>query len=164
MSADRDKIPDGAVDESGNPVTARHRDIQRLLAYWREKRGARDFPRRADIDPIDLRFMLDRIALVEVHAGDTWRYRIRVAGSWWRGQYGFEPTGLWLEDWPNIEQRELVLVTYRSLMEQRRPLVFLRDHWVDDRRLDYEAALLPISEDGVTISMIMAGIALDSGR
>jgi hypothetical protein len=164
MSADRDKIPNDAVDESGAPVTVRHADIRRLLAYWREKRGAGNFPKRADIDPIDLRFMLDRIGLVEAHEGDIWRFRIRVAGSWWRGQYGFEPTGLWLDQWPNPEQRQLVLATYRSLMELRKPLVFLRNHWVDDRKLEYEAALLPMSEDGERISMILAGIALDEGK
>ncbi len=164
MIADRDKNPNCAVDESGAPATVRHPDIQRLLAYWREKCGARDFPGRSEIDPIDLRFMLERIGLVEVHDGDTQRFRIRVAGSWWRGQYGFEPTGLWLEDWPNPEQRQLVLATYRSLMALRQPMIFMRDHWVDDRKLDYEAALLPMSEDGARISMILAGIALHDGR
>jgi len=164
MNADRNSMPNGAVDESGAPVIARQLDIQRLLAYWREKCGARNFPRRSDIDPIDLRFMLDRIGLVEVHEGDMRRFRIRVAGSWWRGQYGFEPTGLWLEDWPNPEQRRLVLATYRSVMELRQPMIFMRDHWVDDRKLDYEAALLPMSGDHGRISMILAGIALHDSR
>jgi hypothetical protein len=163
MNTERHKMPNGAVDERGAPVTARHPDIQRLLAYWCGKSGERNFPKRGDIDPIDLRFMLDRVALVEVHEGDTRRFRIRVAGSWWRGQYGFEPTGLWLEDWPNPEQRQLVLATYRSLMDLRQPMIFMRNHWVDDRKLEYEAALLPMSEDGVRISMIMAGIALHDG-
>ena len=47
---------------TGGPGTAgpRHRDLLRLLDYWQGKRGVRDFPRRADIDPLDLGFMLDR--------------------------------------------------------------------------------------------------------
>ena len=44
-------------------VDPRHKDLRRLLDYWRRKRNGRAFPRRADIDPLDLGFMLGRIAL-----------------------------------------------------------------------------------------------------
>lgn len=158
VAIDRDKTLSGAVDENGVLSSPQSPDLQRLLAYWHERRGERDFPRRADIDPIDLRFMLERIALVEVHEGSKRRYRLRVVGSWWAKKHGFESTGLWLEDWPNPEQLTLVLASYEALIKLRQPLILIRDHWVDERKLSYEAALLPLSEDGVQISMIMAGI------
>ena len=54
------RLHDMTDTESRNP---RHRDLLRLIDYWRGKRGARNFPRRADIDAVDLGFMLDRITL-----------------------------------------------------------------------------------------------------
>lgn len=153
-----EKTPYVAVDERGVPVSVLDSDLQRLLVYWRERRAERGFPRRADIDPLDLGFMLERIALVEVHEGARRRYRLRVVGSWWVRKYGFEPTGIWLEDWPKPEQLKLVLESYEALVALRQPVILKRDHWIDEQLLNYEAALLPLSEDGVQISMIVAGI------
>ena len=145
-----------AVDEEGTPVPARTPDLRRLLAYWDEKRGARRFPGRADIDPIDLRFMLDRIALIEVHDQGR-RFKLRVVGSWWSRKFGFEPTGIWLEDWPNPEQMQLTLKSYEKLLVLRRPVLLHRDEWVEGTMLSYEAILLPLSDDDDRISMIVAG-------
>lgn len=153
-----DKILGGAVNENGMPISAQDPDLQRLIGYWQDRRAERRFPRRHDIDPIDLRFMLERIALVEVHEGTRRRYRLRVVGSWWVQKYGFEPTGIWLDDWPNPEQLKLVLTTYERLITLRQPLVLMRDHWIDEKLLSYEAVLLPLSEDDAQISMIVAGI------
>ena len=138
-------------------VPPRHPDLRRLLDYWRAKCGDRRFPRRADIDPIDFSFMLERIALTEVHLGER-RFRLRVVGSWWSGLVGFESTGMWMDDWPHANQRQLTVDTYDSLIAARRPLVAVRRAWVDDRKLDYEIMLLPLSEDGDRISMIMTAI------
>jgi hypothetical protein len=147
-----------AVDEVGAPVLARTPDLRRLLAYWNEKRGTRRFPGRADIDPVDLRFMLDRIALIEVHDQAGRRFRLRLVGSWWSRKFDFEPTGTWLEDWPNPEQMKLTLASYEKLLVLRRPVILRRDEWIDGTQLSYEAALLPLSDDGDQISMIVAGI------
>lgn len=135
----------------------RHPDLLRLLDYWRRKRGERDFPRRADVDPLDLAFMLERIALTEVHENPR-RYRLRLVGSWWLQLVGFESTGMWVDDWPHVNQRKLIQDTYDGLIAERRPICMLRDAWVDDRQLRYEILLLPLSEDNARISMIMTGI------
>ena len=105
--------------------------------------------------------MLERIALIEVHDGPRRRYRLRLVGSWWAQKYGFEPTGIWLDEWPNPDQLKLVLATYERLIALRRPLVLVRDHWIDEKLLNYEAALLPLSEDDAQITMIVAGIGQD---
>lgn len=157
MMANSDEGREG-VDESGAPVPARTLDIRRLLAYWHDQRGARRFPSRNDIDPVDLRFMLDRIALVEVHDQAGRRFRLRLVGSWWSQKYGFEPTGWWLEDWPNPEQQKLTLASYERLLMLRQPVILNRNEWIDGTLLSYEAALLPLSENDERISMIVAGI------
>lgn len=109
------------------------------------------------MDVLDLGFMLERIALTEVHE-EPRRYRLRVVGSWWSGLVGFESTGLWLDDWPHANQRKLTADTYETLVAAGRPLCALRDAWVDDKKLSYEILLLPLSEDDARISMIVTGI------
>ena len=144
----------GATEVEHEP---RHTDLLRLLDYWQRKRGERIFPRRADLDPLDLAFMLERIALTEVHDNPR-RYRLRLVGSWWMRLVGFESTGMWLDDWPHANQRKLASDTYESLLTARRPLCMSRDAWVDEKQLKYEILLLPLSEDNARISMIMTGI------
>jgi hypothetical protein len=134
-----------------------HRDLLRLLDYWRRQRGDRLFPRRSDIDPVDFSYMLERVALTEIHENPR-RYRLRVVGSWWAALVGFESTGTWMEDWPHLNQRQLSIETYEKLLAARRPLVAVRDAWVDNRKLSYEIMHLPLSEDGEHISMIMTAI------
>jgi hypothetical protein len=145
----------------GSEALPKSADLRRLLAYWHEHRGARAFPRRADVDPVDFRFMLDRVALTEVHESDGGaprRYRLRVVGSYWYRLLGFEATGIWMHDWPRANQRKLTEDFYAALIEGRRPRFAERDAIVDEQLLHYEIMLLPLSEDGSRISMIMTGI------
>ena len=151
----------GAIDSAtGAEALPRHPDLQRLLDYWNLRRGDRDFPRRGDIDPIHLKFMLDRIALTEVHENPR-RYRLRLVGSFWYRIAGFEATGMWLEDWPHANQRKITVDSYEAMIADRQPRFTRRDAIVDDRSLHYEIMLLPLSEDGQRISMIMTGIGTD---
>jgi len=144
-------------DAGRSTIEPRHPDLRRLLDYWRDKRGARAFPRRADIDAVDLGFMLARIALTEVHEGAR-RYRLRVVGSWWAQLSGVELTGTWVDDWSQANLRKLTTDTYEAVIAARTPLCARRDTWVDDKKLSYEILLLPLSEDDARISMIMTGI------
>ena len=151
------------MSKTGQPDTApTHPDLVRLLLYWQGRRGTRAFPRRADIDPLDLAFMLPRIALTEVHEAavpeSPRRYRLRVVGSWWATLAGFELTGMWLDDLPLANVRKLTVDTYDSVIAARRPLCATRNAWVDEKKLGYEILLLPLSEDDTRISMLVTGI------
>jgi len=151
----------GAINQAdGSEQLPESGDLKRLLKYWQERCGAREFPRRADVDPIDLKFMLDRIALTEVHE-DPRRYRLRLVGSYWYRLLGFEATGIWMHDWPHANQRKLTEDFYAQLVEGRQPRFATRDVIMDDQLLHYEIMLLPLSEDGSRISMIMTGIGPD---
>ncbi len=156
----------GAIrQEDGTEALPRSSDLRRLLAYWQERSGQREFPRRADIDPIDLRFMLERIALTEVHEDPAnpgaRRYRLRLVGSFWYRLIGYELTGTWTHDFQHVNQRKLTEDFYAVLIEGRQPRFAERDMIVDDQLLRYEIMLLPLSEDGSRISMIMTGIGPD---
>jgi hypothetical protein len=147
-----------AVNEATElPERPETEDLRRLLQYWNARRGARAFPRRQDIDPLDFWFMIDRVSLTEVH-DDPRRYRLRLVGGFWGRLVGFEGTGMWLEEWPHPNQRKLTEATYASLVAGRVPRLARRDAVVDYQSLRYEIVLLPLSEDGSRVSMIMAGI------
>ncbi len=137
--------------------TPRHPDLQRLLSYWHGRCGSSAFPRRGDIDPVDFSFMLERIALTEIHENPR-RYRLRVVGSWWHRTAGTELTGTWIEDLPGVNQRRISIEAYERMIAARRPTVTVRDAWVDEQKLSYEIMHLPLSEDGERISMILTAI------
>jgi len=162
-----------AIDAAtGLPRLPDHGDLQRLLAHWADRCGNRQFPRRADIDPVDLAFMLNRIALTEVHdsdprpAGEEPRqaspsgrfYRFRLVGSWWRDITGHELTGFWADELPNPRMTDITVSFYEMMIAARRPHFTSRDAWIEERRLNYQILLLPLSEDDRRISMIMTGI------
>lgn len=147
-----------AVNEATElPDRPETEDLRRLLRYWNVRRGTRAFPRRQDIDPLDFWYMLDRVTLVEVHDNPR-RYRLRLVGGFWQRLTGFEATGMWLEDWPHPNQRKLTEASYEKLIAGRVPRFARRDTVVDYQSLRYEIMLLPFSEDGSNISMVMAGI------
>lgn len=147
-----------AVNEAtGFPEQPETPELRRLLQYWNVQRGTRAFPRRCDLDPLDFWYMLDRVALTEVHE-DPRRYRLRLVGGYWQRLSGVEMTGMWLDEWPHGNQRKITEDFYATLIDGRVPRFQRRDAVVDYQTLRYEIMLLPISEDGARISMIMTGI------
>jgi hypothetical protein len=170
---DGNKVSAAINAATGQPGIPDHPDLQRLLAYWSRQRGDRAFPRRQDIDPVDLCFMLNRIALTEIHdhdprsaaddtgvqpAGPVPIYRFRVVGTWWRDLTGVELTGFWSDRMPSQTVSDITVRFYRTMTALRQPLFDRRNAWIDERRFDYQIMIMPLSEDGQRISMIMTGI------
>src|SRR5713226_476697 len=78
----------------------------RLHRYWEEKRAGRLMPSRADIDPVDLGFVLGHILLVAVRH-EPLRFHFRVHGSELAHRAGYDLTGKSLDDLPSAEFREV---------------------------------------------------------
>ena len=149
---------------TGQESLPAHPDLRRLLEYWQGKCGDRPFPRRADIDPLDFHFMLDRIALTEVHGDQPRRYRMRLVGTFWRDLSGVELSGIWMDDLPNTNLRDLTVGFYEAMIAAGKPRFTIRDAIVDNHLLRYEIMLLPLSEDGSRISMILTGVGRGNGQ
>jgi PAS domain len=126
------------VDESG----PKHCDLVRLLSYWHDRRGARTFPQRVDIDPLDLRFMLDRITLTE---GPRESAALPVAP----GRLLVEGPGRIRSDRHvagRLAAPEPAPHDVRELRDGDRrppPLWSVRDLWMDDKRLSHEILWAP---------------------
>ena len=54
--------------------------LKRLYCYWTERRGAKRYPSRDDIDPLDLGYALGRVSLVDVLENPR-RYRYRLVSA-----------------------------------------------------------------------------------
>jgi hypothetical protein len=118
------------------------------------KRGERPFLRRADIDPAELKPLLPTVGLIDVHHAPL-RFRIRLAGTGWRQSLDFEATGLWLDDWPNPVQQQLLGLMWSTAVTTRQAMRAGRHAIVEGLPLNYEVMTIPLAKDGQTIDMLL---------
>lgn len=148
---------------------------RRLFEYWREKRGARKMPCRADLAPGDIPDLLPDVALVDV-LGEAPYLRYRLVGTRQVAARGLDPTGKPVaegylgRDLPGM--REQVLSNYRRVIESGKPL--FRDTSIaghDNRgdillggRLIARFSLfLPLSTDGESVDMVLVFSRFEEG-
>lgn len=132
-------------------------DLKRLYTIWDDMRGSRRFPAPGEITPRDMLFMLERIALVEVKRAPV-RFYWRVVGGWWLDHFGFEGTGKYVDEWPSEVQRNMLLESYRAVVETEGPCRHVRNQIVDGQTLVYEAILLPLGDDN-KLSTFIVGLS-----
>lgn len=132
--------------------------LLRLLDYWEGKRGARPFPARQDIDPVELRDLLPHVFLIDVHAAPP-RFRYRLSGTMVDEIHGQNLTGKTTED---IRTREIAVAVERqcqTVLAEREPRC---DHVTllarDQSFWHFERLILPLSDDGATINMLLCGM------
>lgn len=131
--------------------------LRRLYAYWDERRQGRDFPARGDLDPIEFRYALGHVLLIDV-LDDPQRFRFRLHGTELAARAGYDMTGRMVDDLPNPANRALLTARCRMLVETRQPAVALDERILGRRRFGYEVIWLPLARDGRHIDMLMAGL------
>lgn len=133
--------------------------IRGLAAYWQAKRGDRLAPRRADIDPAEIRAHMPTLMMVDVLADGDYRYRlIGTALTEGRGRAatGQRLTEL-MADRPTAMRQ--MKERFDSVVAARAP-VYARGevYWetrADDLRM-FECGYFPLSDDGETVNIILA--------
>lgn len=134
--------------------------LQRLLAYWNERRGARAMPARAQIDPVDFPYILGNIVLFGVER-EPLRFRVRLQGSVFVQRLGFDLTGRLLDDMTGMPSfRDLIAAAARGVVESGRPIHRRRNMIMDDRLLRYEALLLPLGGEGQGVEHVLIGCVM----
>lgn len=131
-------------------------DLQRLFDYWAAKRGRRKMPARADIDALDLGFIIGNVILVDVIDGDPLRFRIRLHGTNLVEHAGYELTGRFLDELPQPEFRELTRLSFTKVAKTSEPLQLRRDRVLDGRSRRYETLILPLSGDDRRVDMLLS--------
>jgi hypothetical protein len=129
----------------------------RLYQYWEAKRAGRLMPSRADVDPLDLGFVLGHLILLDV-LHEPLRFRIRVHGTELAHRAGYDLTGKMLDELPIAEFRELAQQSFTQTVETQRPFHSMRDRFIDGKRHQYETLMLPLSEDGNRVNMLLIGL------
>lgn len=120
--------------------------LRRLYEYWLQKRGSRPMPARRDMDPLDLRFALGDIALVEV-LRDPLRFRFRLDGTRQVERFGVDMTGKMLDELPDPTMRRLTERSYGDVVASGKPATHQRDVMTEGRLFVYEVAILPLQDD-----------------
>lgn len=138
--------------------------LKRMLAYWTEKRGDRMMPSRDDLDPIDIPDLLPYVILLDVIPPDR-RLKVRLAGTMIVDMFGSDYTGQFLDEIDFGEVRAKILNDYSNVVDCRYPC--FSDHAfrkLGGTMFDIERVILPLSNDGETVSMLFALLDFVSRR
>ncbi len=135
----------------------RTRVLERLLSYWDQKRAGRRVPARSDIDPIDLKYLLPHLMIVDLTDG-PFRVRYRLVGTEIARVAHFDFTGHFL-DQLNFESGDTMDWTgcYRQVAENGVP-GFGIVHWktsdVSHRWIEF--LICPLSQDESSVTQCIA--------
>ncbi len=139
-------------------------ELSELFGYWHGKRDGRTCPARRDVDPLDIPHLLSNLILVDT-AESLQAFRYRVFGTEVCRGFGSDRTGVTLGELAaGVENHEFVFAGYWRAFELAQPdyfhgrtVSFSRDY----KR--YSRLLLPLSEDGARVDMILGGMVFFQG-
>ncbi len=136
--------------------------LRRLLAHWDRMRGARRMPARADFDPLDARYALGFLSLIEVRR-EPLRFYFRLDGTRQVDLFGVDCTRRYLDEAMPADHAAMAVESYRDVVECRMPRHHARKIRFHERIIDYEVLILPFSEDGEQVNILMTGIVPNYG-
>lgn len=136
------------------PLDDCHETLQTLFTYWEAKRGTREMPSRADIDPSELKPLLPLLCLIDL-VPDARRYVYRLVGTRDVEMRGHNPTGKAVAEAYFATSAEAALLHYDAARDTRAPHYVADPFQAVDRFIGEEDLFLPLSNDGETVNMIM---------
>jgi hypothetical protein len=131
-----------------------HPDLRTLYDYWAERRRGRRWPARADINPLELKFALGNLSLIDV-TRDPLRFTFRLVGTLFSQRIGMDLSGKAVDDIPDPAYRAEVNAAYSKLAESGEPSISLGERMIDGEPRRFETLRLPLSEDGKAVTMVM---------
>jgi hypothetical protein len=129
-------------------------ELHRLYDYWAARAKPGRLPSRADVDPIELPFVLADLLLVDV-LRDPLRFRYRLIGSNIILPPSMDMNGRFVDEHPDVEFRKQALSVYTQVATAGRPVAVVHDAIVDRRLRRHQTLLLPLAADGATVDMIL---------
>lgn len=131
--------------------------LRQLYAYWDDKRAGRPYPAREDIDPLELKFILGNLLLLDVEYSPALRFRYRLFGSEIAHRQGLDMTGKYADEHPWPEFAARARTVYTGVLDTGSPSVIRRHELIGDRIFDHQSLVLPLGHD--RIDMILVGVA-----
>jgi hypothetical protein len=144
------------MDDERRIPAIRSPTLERLLGDWESRRRGRLMPARADFDPVDIKYVIGNLSLVDVQR-DPLRFRFRVHATNIAARVGFDLTGKDVDAIADPHYRRLVRDHYLAVVDRRQPVVEFRDRVMTDKTcLHCEVLALPLGDDGETVDRIMS--------
>jgi hypothetical protein len=144
-----------------DPEAIRDSRLLGLFHYWHGKCQGRVMPARRDIDPIEMKRWLGNLLLVEFPP-DPMQYRIRLDGVNLVDFYSGSREGKGVEAMTSEEERRIVLPQYMTVLEQKQPAYYEAQFVTSEGIVTSQRKLLlPLSEDGQRVNMVLGGIYFD---
>ena len=131
--------------------------LQRLFAYWLEKRGDRLFPAKAEIDPVEFPYILGYVTLVDVEPSPR-RYRFRLDGSILVALSGTDYTGRYLHELPGEEYITFIKETYDRVVDSGKPYRYRKNGLFDQQHFSEETIILPLGDDPPRVDMLVVAV------
>jgi hypothetical protein len=135
--------------------------LQRLYGDWEARRRGREFPARADFDPCDFGYALGYLSLIDVFQNPL-RFRFRLQGTGIVDRVGRDCTGNFIDEMKDRRHSAMATEHFSEVLKTRRPVLKARRAYVTDVRVwNCEILVVPLSNNGADIDMIMSCIAWD---
>jgi hypothetical protein len=134
--------------------------LQRLYDYWRGRCGEAAMPARAAVDPLDFRYILGYVTLVEVELQPR-RYRFRLDGSILAMLSGMDYTGKYLDQLGMPDYIDFVAASYDRVVDHLRPYAYRKQGAFDTKTFDEETLILPLGRDRTVEHLLVAVIPGD---
>ena len=141
----------GSQDCDLPPGVRQRRLVWRLLTYWEQSCGDRDFPGLGDIKPDEIPDMWPHCFVLDVANFRDFPYFHYLGAS--LARY----SGVFLsgQDWAMTLLRKAVW-HYREVLERSAPILIEEElTQYDNRRLLFRSVMLPLSDDQVSINYVL---------
>jgi hypothetical protein len=136
-------------------------DLRALLAFWQEKRHAKDgrLPARADLRPEAMKPFLPCVTLISVFEAPR-RFQFRLVGTGVLAHMGRETTHVWVEHELFADKAARVGEFFSLPVDTGAPAYARGSYAVtpSNRTLRFETVIMPLSSDGTTIDMLLGGL------
>jgi len=147
-------LPADCLDDLHDPR------LKRLYDYWRACCAETAMPARTAVDPLDFRYILGYVTLVEVELAPR-RYRFRLDGSILAMLSGMDYTGKYLDELGLPDYIDFVAASYDRVVDRCRPYAYRKQGAFDTKTFDEETLILPLGRDGTVKSLMVAVIPGD---
>lgn len=135
-------------------VEIQHAPLQAMYRYWLNQRGDCTMPARRNIEPRDIRALLPHVFLVDVMPAG--RYRFRLVGTHIVEHIG-DVTGQYLDEAASDEHYQRTKRHF-DIVSQQPSIHYLASelYWRERSWTIYRRLLMPLSDDGLTVNMMIA--------
>lgn len=141
------------MSEPANPKERRL--VLRLLGYWRDLCGDRDWPHAQDVVAADMKDMWDFSFVIDT-SGD--KPSFRHFGKWQAEFYGSDMSGRGLVELTRDTLAERSTRYMPEVLRRHIPITYGGEVTEPGgRKILYRSILMPLSDDGATVTGILGG-------